>query len=418
MTDFEVHLSLGGVTRKIGLARSNRARGKETVVFEYAGEWLRDADGFELEPDLPLTRGGFVPPTGQAIHGSLGDSAPDTWGRRLMQRAERRQAEREGRAVRTLMESDYLLGVSDETRLGALRFRRMGAETFLADSHRGIPALVDLGRLLQSTERILRDEETDDDLQLIFAPGSSLGGARPKASVIDRHGRLSIAKFPKESDEYSMETWEEIALRLAERAGIATPHHELRKIAGKSVLLSRRFDRADGCRIPFISAMALLGAKDGQGGSYPEMVDALARHGAQARKDAHALYRRVAFNVLASNVDDHLRNHGFLRVDKSGWTLSPAYDLNPVPADLKARVLTTNINLEEGTCSIGLLEASADYFALSLAQARAILKEVATATSSWRTVAREVGASAAEIHRMASAFEHDNLRQALASPTP
>jgi serine/threonine-protein kinase HipA len=312
------------------------------------------------------------------------------------------------------MESDYLLGVSDESRLGALRFRRTDGQAFLAESSRGIPALVELGRLLQCTERILRDEETDEDLLMIFAPGSSLGGARPKASVLDQHGRLSIAKFPKESDEYSIETWEEIALRLAERAGIPTPHHELLEVAGRSVLLSRRFDRANGRRIPFLSAMALLGAKDGQTGSYPEMVDALARHGSQAKKDARALYRRVAFNVLISNVDDHLRNHGFLRFDRSGWTLSPAYDLNPVPADLKARMLTTNIDLEESTCSVDLLEASAEYFALSLPEARSILKEVAVATSSWRSVAKEVGANGKEIHRMASAFEHEALQQALA----
>lgn len=413
MTDFEVHLSLEGETRQIGRARSNRVRGKETILFEYTEEWLKDADRFELEPGLPLTRGGFAPPDGQSIHGTLGDSAPDTWGRRLMQRAERRQAEREGRAVRTLLESDYLLGVSDESRLGALRFRRADGQAFLAESSRGIPALVELGRLLQCTDRILRDEETDEDLLMIFAPGSSLGGARPKASVLDQHGRLSIAKFPKESDEYSIETWEEIALRLAERAGIPTPHHELLEVAGRSVLLSRRFDRANGQRIPFLSAMALLGAKDGQTGSYPEMVDALARHGSQAKKDARALYRRVAFNVLISNVDDHLRNHGFLRFDRSGWTLSPAYDLNPVPADLKARLLTTNIDLEESTCSVDLLEASAEYFALSLPEARSILKEVALATSSWRSVAKEVGANGKEIHRMASAFEHEALQQAL-----
>jgi serine/threonine-protein kinase HipA len=416
MTDFEVHLSLDGETQRIGSAHSNRARGKETVVFEYDDEWLKYADRFELEPDLPLTRGGFAPSDGKTIHGSLGDSAPDTWGRRLMQRAERRQAEKEGRAVRTLMESDYLLGVSDETRLGALRFRRNGGEVFLAETPRRIPALVDLGRLLQCTDRILRDEETDEDLQLIFAPGSSLGGARPKASVIDQLGRLSIAKFPKETDEYSIETWEEIALRLAERAGIMTAHHELLQVAGRAVLLSRRFDRMDGRRIPFLSAMALLGMKDGQVGSYPEIVDVLARYGAQAKKDAHSLYRRVAFNVLVSNVDDHLRNHGFLRIDKSGWTLSPAYDLNPVPADLKARILSTNIDLEESTCSIDLLEASADYFALSLTEARSILKQVAVATSSWRTVALEVGASTKEIDRMASAFEHDALMRALALP--
>jgi serine/threonine-protein kinase HipA len=413
MTDFEVHLSLEGETRQIGRARSNRVRGKETILFEYTEEWLKDADRFELEPGLPLTRGGFAPPDGQSIHGTLGDSAPDTWGRRLMQRAERRQATREGRAVRTLLESDYLLGVSDESRLGALRFRRADGPAFLAESSREIPALVELGRLLQCTDRILRDEETDEDLLMIFAPGSSLGGARPKASVLDQHGRLSIAKFPKESDEYSIETWEEIALRLAERAGIPTPHHELLEVAGRSVLLSRRFDRANGQRIPFLSAMALLGAKDGQTGSYPEMVDALARHGSQAKKDARALYRRVAFNVLISNVDDHLRNHGFLRFDRSGWTLSPAYDLNPVPADLKARLLTTNIDLEESTCSVDLLEAAAEYFALSLPEARSILKEVALATSSWRSVAKEVGANGKEIHRMASAFEHEALQQAL-----
>jgi serine/threonine-protein kinase HipA len=414
MTDFEVHLSRDGETRLVGHARSNRVRGKETVHFEYADGWLRDADSFALEPGLPLTRGGFQPPAGQTIHGSLGDSAPDTWGRRLMQRAERRQAEREGRAVRTLMESDYLLGVADETRLGALRFRRAGEEGFLARPRAGVPALVKLGALLESTERILRDEETDEDLQLIFAPGSSLGGARPKASVIDQHGRLSIAKFPKETDDYSIETWEEIALRLAERAGITTTDHELLHVAGKAVLLSRRFDREGDVRIPFLSAMAMTGARDGEGGSYPEMVDALSSHGAQAKRDARELYRRVAFHVLVSNVDDHLRNHGFLRTGKAGWVLSPAYDLNPVPVDLKARVLTTNIDLDEGTCSIGLLEAAAGYFALSLADARSILGQVARATSRWREVAREVGAAPSELDRMASAFEHDELRQALA----
>lgn len=415
MTDVEVHVSMHGHTQLVGRARSNRARGREIVLFEYADTWLRDDDRFALAPDLPLTPGVFPPPAGHVIHGALGDSAPDTWGRRLMQRASRRQAEREGRDVRTLMESDYLLGVADETRLGSLRFRRMGEEEFLADSRSGVPALVELGRLLQSTERILRDEETDEDLRLIFAPGSSLGGARPKASVIDQHGRLSIAKFPKESDEYSIETWEEIALRLAERAGIVTADHELVQVAGKAVLVSRRFDREkSGHRIPFLSAMAMLGARDGERGSYPEMVDSLARHGGQATKDAHALYRRVAFNVLVSNVDDHLRNHGFLRADSSGWTLAPAYDLNPVPVDLKPRVLTTSIDLEECTCSIALLEASAELYALPLAKARAILVEVAVATSAWRAVAEEVGASAAEIHRMASAFDHDALRQALA----
>src|SRR5579885_782113 len=414
MADIEVHIDLEGRTRPVGLARSNKVRGGETVVFEYRSEWLADPDRFSIEPALALTRGGFAPPAGQAIFGSIGDSAPDTWGRRLMQRAERRLAEREGRAVRTLAESDYLLGVADETRLGALRFRWAGEDVFQTPLRAGVPAVIELGRLLAVTERILRDEETDEDLQLIFAPGSSLGGARPKASVIDQHGRLSIAKFPKETDDYSMETWEEIALRLAGRAGIATPNHELLQVGGKAVLLSRRFDRNGVIRIPFLSAMAMTGSKDGERGSYPEIVDAVTQHGARAKTDAQALYRRVAFNVLISNVDDHLRNHGFLWLGKAGWSLSPVYDLNPVPADLKARVLTTNIDLDEGTCSIDLLEAASEYFGLGLAPARAIIKEVAAVTATWRETAKEAGARSAEITRMASAFEHDDLKRALA----
>lgn len=414
MPDFEVHIDLNGETRAVGHARSNRARGGETVLFEYTADWLSDPNRFSLEPALALTRGAFAPPAGLAIFGSIGDSAPDTWGRRLMQRAERRQAERDGRAVRTLTESDYLLGVSDQTRLGALRLRRPGDTHFQAPMSTGVPALIDLGRLLQITERILRDEETDEDFQLIFAPGSSLGGARPKASVIDQHGFLSIAKFPKESDEYSMETWEEVAFKLAERAGIATPLHQLINVAGKPVLLSRRFDRIGAMRIPFLSAMAMMGGKDGERGSYPEMVDALAQHGAQAKADAHALYRRVVFNVMISNVDDHLRNHGFLWLGKAGWTLSPAFDLNPVPADLKARILTTNIDLDDGACSVDLLLSASHFFGLSRPQAQSILKEVAMATAAWREIAAGVGARNAEIKRMASAFEHDEHRRALA----
>ncbi len=414
MADFEVHIDLGGRTRPVGLARRNRTRASETIVFEYAAEWLADPDRFSIEPALSLTRGAFVAPTGQAVFGSIGDSAPDTWGRRLMQRAERRLAEHEDRPIRTLTESDYLLGVADDTRLGALRFRWTGEHVFQAPSRTGVPALIELGRLLQTTERIFRDEETDEDIQFIFAPGTSLGGARPKASVMDQHGRLSVAKFPKEIDDYSIETWEEIAFRLAERAGIVTPSHELLQIAGKQVLLSRRFDRVGTIRVPFLSAMAMTRSTDGQRGSYPDIVDALAQHGARAKADAQALYRRVAFNVLISNVDDHLRNHGFLWLGKAGWSLSPAYDLNPVPTDLKARILTTNIDLDDGTCSIDLLEAASEYFGLGLAAARGIIKEVATATSTWRQTAREVGARSSEITRMASAFDHDDLKRALA----
>ncbi|MGY2804173.1 serine/threonine-protein kinase HipA [Bradyrhizobium sp. USDA 4506] len=412
MADFEVHINLGGRTRPVGLARSNRVRGAQTILFEYDGVWLGDPDRFSLEPALARTRGAFAPSAGLATFGSIGDSAPDTWGRRLMQRAERRLADREGRAVRTLYRK----------RLSARRRRRDAVrltaippgreEAFQAPTRAGVPTLIELGRLLQITERILRDEETDEDLQIIFAPGSSLGGARPKASVIDQHGKPSIAKFPKETDVYSMETWEEIALQLAGRAGIVTPQHELIEVAGKTVLLSRRFDRDGTTRVPFLSAMAMMGARDGERGSYPEIVDALAQHGARGKTDAHALYRRVVFNVLISN--DHLRNHGFLWLGKAGWSLSPAYDLNPVPTDVKPRVLTTNIDLDEGTCSLDLLEGASEYFGLTLMRARAIIKDVATVTATWRNIAKAVGARSAEMSRMASAFEHDDLKRALA----
>ena len=416
MPDFEVHIDLDGRTRSIGLARCNRVRGSETVLFEYDSTWLEDPDTFSLEPALALGRGTFAPPDGLSIFGSIGDSAPDTWGRRLMQRAERRLAAREGRAVRTLLDSDYLLGVADTARLGALRFRWAGDNAFQAPARAGVPDLIELRRLLQITERILRNEETDEDLQIIFAPGSSLGGARPKVSVVDPRGNLFIAKFPKETDDYCIETWEEIALRLANHAGIATPLHKLISVAGKKVMLSQRFDRQGAIRIPFLSAMAMMGTKDGERRSYPEMVDALVEHGAQGKTDAHALYRRVVFNVLISNVDDHLRNHGFLWLGRTGWSLSPAYDLNPVPTDLKARVLSTNIDLDEATCSIDLLEAASEYFALTLAQARSVIKEIATVTATWRDTARVVGAPVSEIDRMTSAFEHDDLTRALNLP--
>lgn len=413
MTDVEVHIDLEGQVRPLGILHRQASRRGETVTFEYDDVWLKDKNRFSIEPALTLTAGTFPPQAGQTIFGSIGDSAPDTWGRRLMQRAERRLAEREGRQVRTLGELHYLLGVADETRLGAFRFRWRGEEVFQAPLHDGIPGLIELGRLLQITERLERDEETDEDLQSIFAPGSSLGGARPKASVIDQHGHLSIAKFPKESDDYSIETWEEIALRLAKRAGIKTPVHELLQVAGKPVLLSRRFDRDNGWRIPFLSAMSMTGSRDGERGSYPELVDALTAHGAQAKEDARQLYRRVVFNVLVSNVDDHLRNHGFLWSGQSGWALSPAYDLNPTPVDVKARILTTNIDLDEGTCSVELLQETAGYFGLGDRQSCTIIREVAEVTRTWQVVATEVGARRSEITRMASAFEHEDLQTAL-----
>ena len=414
MSDVEVYIDFAAGLRRVGTLHRQPRRGGEAVAFEYHPEWLADAAKFSLEPALALGQGAFAPAAGLTMFGSIGDSAPDTWGRRLMQRAERRQAVRDGRPVRALTDADYLLGVADVSRLGALRFRRPGEEHFQAPTHVGVPGLVELGRLMGVTERILRDEETDEDLAMIFAPGSSLGGARPKASVIDQHGRLSIAKFPKETDDYSIELWEEVALRLAKQAGIRTPDHELVTVAGKSILLSRRFDRHDETRIPFLSALSMMGLRDGERGSYPELVDVLTQHGAQAKPDAAELYRRMVFNVMVSNVDDHLRNHGFLWTGQGGWALSPVYDLNPTPTDLRPRILTTNIDLDEGTCDLGLVESVAELFGLGPKPARDIIAAVGRATRAWREVAAAAGARPTEIRRMQSAFEHEDSRQAWA----
>jgi serine/threonine-protein kinase HipA len=414
MADIEVHIDFAPGPKRVGTLHRHARRGGEAISFEYHTAWLDDAARFSLEPALSLGRGAFVPPDGFPVFGSIGDSAPDTWGRRLMQRSERRRAEREGRAVRTLQELDYLLGVSDVSRLGALRFRHIGEDLFQSPTAVGVPGLVELGRLLQVTERILRNEETDEDLQLIFAPGSSLGGARPKTSVIDQHGHLSIAKFPKETDEYSIELWEFVALTLAKQAGIRTPDHELIRVADRPVLLSRRFDRVPGTRVPFLSALSMLGLKDGERGSYPELVDILTVHGAQVRADARELYRRMLLNVLISNVDDHLRNHGFLWAGRTGWTLSPIYDLNPTPTDIRPRILTTNISLDEATCDMDLVLSTAEFFGLGLQEAKSIAKEVATVTSTWRKAAAGAGASQSEIRRMSSAFEHNDVSRAIA----
>lgn len=412
MADVEVHLDLGGAASRVGLLRRHPGRRGETVTFEYAPAWLDDPNRFSIEPALALSPGVFPTPQNQAIFGSIGDSAPDTWGRRLMQRSERRRAEREGRKLRSLTEIDYLLGVEDITRLGALRFRWDGEDEFQSPPRGGVPPLIDLGRLLGITERIFRDEETDEDLQLIFAPGSSLGGARPKASVRDGQGRLAIAKFPKETDDYRIELWEEIALRLARSAGIETPDHEIVEAAGKQILLSRRFDRDGERRVPFLSAMSMVGLADGEQGSYLELVDALTQHGASARADARALFRRLVLNVLISNVDDHMRNHGFLWQGRAGWSLSPVYDLNPTPVDVRPRILTTNIDFDEGTCSLDLVESVAEQFGITPAEGRTIIAEVGRAVADWRDVSARAGAGPKEIRRMESAFEHDDLARA------
>ena len=402
-----VSVDLHGTPVLIGRLWWRSRKGRESASFEYDRGWLQHPERFALEPALALTPGPFHTAPGRPLFGAIGDSTPDRWGRVLMRRAERRQAQREGRAPRSLSEADVLLLVDDEARQGAIRFSTEATGPFLAEPGAArIPPLVELPRLLAGAERVADDTEGDDDLRLLLGPGSSLGGARPKASVRDTDGRLSIAKFPHPQDEVNVVLWEGVALALAEASGIGVPERRIETIAGKHVLVVRRFDRRAGHRVPFLSAMSMLGATDREARSYPDIADALRRHGAAARQDLRQLWRRIVFNVLISNTDDHLRNHGFLYEDHRGWRLSPAYDLNPVPVDIRPRVLSTSIDADDPTASLDLALETVEFYRLGLNDARAIAKEVAKAVAQWREVARGLGAVRRDIDRMASAFEH------------
>ena len=409
-----VYVDLEGTPRLAGRLWARLRKDKESATFEYDPQWLQHPARFSLEPALSLGAGAFHTPAGLPMFGAIGDSAPDRWGRALMRRVTRRQAEREGHPPRTLGEMDYLLLVDDEARQGALRFAERAGGPFLrAHDARRIPPLIELPRLLSAAERVIDEQDTDEDLRLLFAPGSSLGGARPKASVRLRDGSLAIAKFPRKDDETNTVLWESVALTLAARAGIAVPTSTLEEIAGKPVLIVTRFDRSGARRIPFLSAMSMLGARDSDTRSYLEIVDVLRQHGAAPREDMEALWRRMVFNVLISNTDDHLRNHAFLYEGQHGWRLSPAYDLNPVPTDIKPRILTTAIAEDDTTASLDLAFKAAGYFEITDERARAIVKEVAGSVGGWRAEAARQGLARQQIDRMASAFEHKDLARAL-----
>ncbi len=412
-TEVFVYVDRDGTLSLAGRLWTRVRKNKESATFEYDLNWLNGADRFSLEPALLLGAAPFYTNLNSPLFGSISDSAPDRWGRALMRRAERQQAEHIGKTSRTLLEIDYLLGVDDEARKGALRFARNKDGSFLAESGATrIPPLVSLPKLLSSAERVVDNAESHEDLRLLLAPGSSLGGARPKASVYDQDGHLAIAKFPHKDDEFNTVLWEAVVLRLAARAGISVSNWQIEQVMNQSVLLLRRFDRIQGQRIPFLSAMSMLEAGNRESSSYLEMVDALRRFGASPKQDMHELWRRVVFNVLISNTDDHLRNHAFLYAGLAGWRLSPAYDLNPVPMDIKPRVLTTVIDLDGGTASLDLAMSVAEYFELDQSAARVIAGQVAQAVATWRKAVAEFGLNATEIDHMASAFEHRDFRMA------
>jgi serine/threonine-protein kinase HipA len=408
-----VYVDLGGEPHLVGRLWAHRGGRKESASFEYDIRWLDNPQRFALEPALTLDPGAHHTGEGRALFGAIGDSAPDRWGRVLIQREEQRRARAENRAPHSLGEADYLLGVGDIARQGALRFTAEEGGEFLGPQNAdSIPPLVHLGKLLNAAMRFAANKESDRDLQLLLAPGSSLGGARPKASVIDREGRLSIAKFPQIDDTWPVILWEAVTLDLASRSGIPVSNWRLENVASRCVLLVNRFDRDGSTRVPFLSAMSMLGALDNQEHSYLEIVDALRRHGIQPEKDAEQLWRRIVFNILVSNTDDHLRNHGFLYEQKGGWRLSPAYDLNPMPTDIRPRVLSLAIDEVDSTASLELAFAVAGEFGIKPQEGRNIAAEVGKAVSGWREVAAKLGLAAKDITRMESAFEHEDLRRA------
>lgn len=407
-----VYIDVRGKLYQAGRLWTRVRNGRESASFEYDKNWLQSPYRFALDPALSLAPGPFHTVPNKSLFGAIGDSAPDRWGRVLMRRYERHRSVREGKPLKTMFECDFLLSVDDESRQGALRFSEKQGGPFLAEPvETRIPPLVELSRLLSATERVLNDTENDDDIRLLLAPGSSLGGARPKASVRDKDGRPAIAKFLHPADEVNVVLWEALALELAKQAGITVSEWKITEIVNRWVLIIRRFDRKLDERVPFISAMSMLEAYDHEMRSYLEIADALRRYGSTPESDLKQLWRRILFNVLISNTDDHLRNHGFLYVGNSGWTLSPAYDLNPVPIDVRPRVLSTCIDLDNPAASAELAFSTAEYYGISAAEAKAIALEIASVTKKWHKEAVQLGIPAQEIDRMASAFEHGDMHR-------
>lgn len=401
-----VYISLSNENYFVGTLWSHFNRGRETSDFEYSKDWLKNSKAFSLEPALFLGAGKQVNPRQTPLFGSFGDSAPDTWGRILMRRYEAQIAKDENRSPRTLNEIDYLLYVNDYARQGALRFRTEDNNDFLFPGNlKSIPPLVNLTKLLAATEKVVDFEERNSDLQLLLAPGSSLGGARPKASVIDKDGNLCIAKFPKKDDYTNNVLWEAVALTLAQNCGLNVQEWSLHKAGKKNVIVLKRFDRNGTTRIPFLSAMSMLNAidNDSQTHSYLDIADAIRQNGAVPKEDLKELWKRIVFSILISNTDDHLRNHGFLYVNETGWKLSPLYDVNP-SCDNK-NVLSTYITEFDNSQSLDLALEVCEYFEISIENAKIIILDMKNKIKNWKTVAKQFGLSKSEIDKMEVAFK-------------
>ena len=381
-------------------------RGEETYSFSYEPNWLKNNEEISLDPNLFPYEGRRYIPEGKRQFGIFLDSSPDRWGRTLLKRKENLTVSKENRKVKTLTEVDYLLGVDDETRMGAIRFKLDPSGPFLAQSSFSVPPLVKLRELEDASHRYEGEGESDERLvSMLLSPGSSLGGARPKANVKDPKGNLWIAKFPSRHDEYDIGAWEYVAHELSKMCGINAPEAKLMKFSpGGSTFLNKRFDRIKDRRIHFASAMTLLGKNDGESieSSYLDLLEFIMENSCRPKEDAKELFKRLVFNIAVKNTDDHLRNHGFI-LDEKGWRLSPCYDVNPNP---EGTHLSLNISETENDLNMELALESAPCYGLKKDQAKEIVETILkTVKANYASLARNIGISDSSIKAMSKAFE-------------
>ncbi|MEX0287950.1 MAG: type II toxin-antitoxin system HipA family toxin [Flavobacteriaceae bacterium] len=392
----------------IGVLSAHYAKGKKAFSFEYDKDWLKTTAQRLLDPDIEFYSGPQYPADKENF-GIFLDSMPDTWGKTLMKRRAAQDARAKDEKAKTLYEIDYLLGVYDESRMGALRFKTTLDGLFLDnDAQNPTPPWSSLGDLQEAARQLENDAQSDEILKwlaVLIAPGSSLGGARPKANVFDTQKHLWIAKFPSKTDTVDKALWEYLAYQLAIAAGIDMSESDIKKISGQHhTFLTKRFDRQEGKRIHFASAMTMTGnteetIKDASP-SYLEIVEFIENNGMDVEANLHQLWRRIVFNIAISNTDDHLRNHGFILTDK-GWVLSPAYDLNP---SVEKDGLSLNIDMDDNSLNFDLVRSVGEYFRLSEKEMEAILDEVLSVVKDWKSVAEAIGIKSSEMELMEGAF--------------
>lgn len=397
----------------MGELKAEFVRGKEIFSFSYAAYWLKSPFSQIFDPELLFYSGSQYAGDEKSNFGVFLDSSPDRWGRILMKRREAATAKKEGRTERPLRESDFLLGVFDGHRMGALRFKEDSDGPFLNNNEvLASPPLTSIRELEQISLRLEEEDITDDPeylkwLTMLVNSGSSLGGARPKASVLDDKKNLWIAKFPSKTDVKDIGGWEMVANEIARNAGLNVAISKIQKFSSKEyTFLTKRFDRTDtGERIHYASAMTMLGYKDGdsfhEGVSYLEIVDFLTNNGANVDSDLKELWSRIVFNIFISNTDDHLRNHGFILTDK-GWILSPAYDINP---NEDGTGLSINIDLDDNSLTLDLPLKVVEYFRLDKEDGLIIIDRIRKAVSDWRGIANKYQLPKSEQEIMEKVFE-------------